>query len=88
MTCCPDSTHVSILIYMLELEKKSSETVTFTLLNKCSADIFTRIISSLPAIIIQHILGLVINRLDCFCFIIFRAQINWMHVIFHSVMCG
>ena len=30
--CCPVSTYmVSILIYMLELEKKSSVTVTFTL---------------------------------------------------------
>ena len=31
MTCFPVSTHVSISIYTLELEKKSSVTVTFTL---------------------------------------------------------
>ena len=31
MTCFPVSTHVSISIYTLELEKKSSVAVTFTL---------------------------------------------------------
>ena len=31
MTCFPVSTHVSISIYTLELEQKSSVTVTFTL---------------------------------------------------------
>ena len=31
MTCFPISTHVSISIYTLELEKKSSVAVTFTL---------------------------------------------------------
>ena len=31
MTCFPASTHVSISIYTLELEKKSSVAVTFTL---------------------------------------------------------
>ena len=32
MTCFPVSTHVSVLIYTLELENKSFEAVTFTLL--------------------------------------------------------
>ena len=32
MTCFPVSTHVSLLVYTLELEKKSFVTVTFTLI--------------------------------------------------------
>ena len=49
MTCFPVSTHVSITIYMLELEKKSPVTVAFTLFFKRSANIFIRKISILCA---------------------------------------